>query len=105
LLKPDLGITLVDLRRLRRSGFANGVMVERVDAGSPAAAAGLKGLTQDGRGNILPGDRIMKFNGTDVVDNTDFERKLFRIKPGESVKLGIENKDGTKTVELTVRGI
>jgi S1-C subfamily serine protease len=105
LLKPDLGIALVDLRRLRRSGFATGVMVERVEAGSPAAAAGLKGLVQDGRGNILPGDRILKFNGADVADNTDFERKLFRIKPGETIRLGIENKEGTKTVELTVRGI
>ena len=106
LLKPDLGITLVDLRRLRRSGFPTGVMIERVEAGGPAATVGLKGLSTEPRtGLTLPGDRIMKFNGEDVVDNTDFERRLFRRKPGETVKLEIENKSGTQEVEVIVRGV
>ncbi len=51
------------------------VVVRRVDAGSPAAAAGLQA-----------GDRLLSVNGIAVESGYDIERALLEKSPGETVK-------------------
>ena len=106
ILKPDLGFTLVDLRRLRRAGFPRGVMVQEIEPGGPADAVGLKGVVVDRRnGDVEPGDVIVKLNGEPVDGNTDFLKKLAVMKVGDAVKLDIERGEEKRTVEMTVRGV
>lgn len=104
-LQPDAGITLVDQRRLRRAGFATGVMVGRVDPNGPAAKAGLKGLSTDADGDAVPGDLIVAVDGEEVKGSTEFARIISRHRMGDKVKLTIERGGSRSEVELTLRGV
>lgn len=104
-LRPDIGVTLLDQNRLRRYGYPTGAMIAQLDADSPAAKAGLRGITVDPRtGARYAGDLILKLNGEDVRGNADFDRLLAKRKPGEVVTLTIERGEDTQTVKVTVRG-
>jgi len=85
---------LLDIERRERVRF--GVDVSGTDArvvtvrkDSPAAAAGL-----------LPGDRIVRFNGDPLRDGIDYYVHLLGQKPESNVKLAVER--GSKTLDLSV---
>ena len=106
ILRPDLGIKLFDQRRLRQAGILNGVMVAVVEEGSPAAAAGIKGMVFDRRTNTAePGDLIVAVNGEKVRDNLEFTRRIAKLAIGDAVKLTLERNDATRTVEVKLRGV
>jgi S1-C subfamily serine protease len=106
LLRPDVGIKLVDQWRVRRAGFPNGVMIADVTAGSPADKAGLVGLRKSLRtGDTVPGDIVLKINGTAVNANLDFTRTILNSKPGDKLKFTIDRDGEQSEVEVTVRGI
>jgi len=106
LLQPDIGIKLVEQRRLRRAGFTSGVMVQSIEADSPAARAGLKALRVDQiTGEVEPGDVILNFNGVEVSGNQEFQRLLGKAKIGEKVKLTLERGDQKLDIDIHVRGI
>jgi len=106
LLKPDLGIRLVDQVRLRRAGYEQGVMIAVVDDGGPADTAGLRGLVVDRRtGDVTPGDLILKVNGEGVTGNAEFERMMTRHKPGDKLTLTVERDGKTFEAEVTLRGV
>ncbi len=105
-LKPDLGLKLVDQRRLRRAGFPDGVMIQQVDPDGPAAKAGLHGLGQDpDTGDVTPGDLILAVDGQEVDGTADFAHKIADHKVGDKVRLTIERNDKKSEVELTLRGV
>ncbi|MGL6094186.1 MAG: S1C family serine protease, partial [Fimbriiglobus sp.] len=106
LRQPDLGFKLVDQRRLRRAGYAAGVMVQSVDPGGPAAAAGLRGLGQDPRtGELTAGDLIVAVDGKDVPGTQEFAQILAELAVGQVVRLTVERDDKRFDVKLTVRGL
>jgi serine protease Do len=106
LLRPDVGVKLVDQWRVRRAGFPRGVMIGEVAEGGPADAAGLVGLRKHLRtGETLPGDLVLKINGDEVKTNLDFARTVLKSKPGDKLKFTIERGGETSVVEVTVRGI
>jgi S1-C subfamily serine protease len=106
LLQPDIGIKLVEQRRLRRAGYASGVMVQSIEADSPAARAGLRALRVDQiTGEVEPGDVILNFNGVEVTGNQEFQRLLGKAKIGEKVKLTLERGDQKLDIDIHVRGI
>jgi S1-C subfamily serine protease len=106
ILKPDAGIRLVELRRLRRAGFPSGVMIQTVEPGGPAAKAGLRGIRVDPEsGDVYPGDLILAVDGKEVENNTDFARIISQYKVGSMVKLTIERDENRREVELTLRGV
>jgi serine protease Do len=82
---------------------ANGIMLSVVQAGSPAAKAGLRAATQPRDANQLPsnGDVITKINGRDVSDASDLQRIVFNSKVGEEVLLTIVR--GGKELEIKVK--
>ncbi|OWK43085.1 S1C family serine protease [Fimbriiglobus ruber] len=106
ILKPDLGVKFVDERRLRRAGFANGVMIQEVDPNGPAAKAGLHGLSQDPQtGDVEPGDLIVAINGEEVRKTADLGRILARFKVGDKVKVAYERAEKRAEVEVMLQGV
>jgi S1-C subfamily serine protease len=69
-----------------------GVLVQSVTPGGPAAKAGLK-----------PGDLISTLNGKDTPTIDDLTSVASELKPGRTVTLGIVTQQGThKTLHLTL---
>lgn len=106
ILKPDLGIKLVDQRRLRRAGFPDGVMIQQAEPDGPAAKAGLRGLGQDPEtGDVIPGDLIVAIDGREVDSPADLARVIADHKVGDKVRLTVERGEKRFDVELTLRGV
>ena len=74
---------------IRPSYTEEGILVEGITPGSPAAAAGL-----------MKNDRITSWNG-EALDLAGMAAKLKASKPGDKVKVGVTRASG-ETVELEV---
>jgi serine protease Do len=70
---------------------AEGVVVAQVEQDSPA-----------GRAGILPGDVIVKFNGTDVKDSDQISQLVTSTAPGTQVKIEVYRDGQPKTLTATV---
>jgi S1-C subfamily serine protease len=106
LLRPDVGVKLVDQWRVRRAGFPKGVMIGEITAGGPADQAGLVGLRKNPRtGETIPGDLVLKIDGKDVDANLDFARTILKHKPDDKLTFTIDRNGEQSEVEVTVRGI
>ncbi len=68
-----------------------GAMVSNVEAGGPAAAAGIR-----------PGDVITKFDGKDIKHMTDLPRIVGATKPGASVSMEVWRKGKTESLNVKV---
>ncbi|SDF19850.1 serine protease, S1-C subfamily, contains C-terminal PDZ domain [Thermus arciformis] len=105
-----LGASLVSLEELppvllRAVGLttAQGAMVDRVEPGSPAARAGLRGASRDAQGRLLAlGDVILAVNGTPVKDKVDVVRRIARYRPGDRVRLTLWREGRRLEVTLTL---
>ncbi len=90
-----LGASLVSLEELppvllRALGLTTtqGAMVDRVEPGSPAARAGLRGAQRDPQGRLVTlGDVILAVNGKPVKDKAEVVRQIARFRPGDRVRL------------------
>jgi S1-C subfamily serine protease len=106
LLRPDVGVRLVDQRRVRRAGFANGVMIQDVRPNGPAAKAGLKGLRTEPRsGETIPGDLIVSVKGQPINTPQQFEEAIRQCTVGETITLGLERNGEASEVSVTLGGI
>jgi S1-C subfamily serine protease len=100
-VRPALGIEIDErLNQLitRRLGVT-GVAILRVTRGSPAEAAGLRGVTTDEVG-ITPGDVILEVDGVAIESVARLMSRLDDHDVGDSVRLTLW-RDG-KRVEVTV---
>ncbi|MEX0621504.1 MAG: trypsin-like peptidase domain-containing protein [Candidatus Woykebacteria bacterium] len=89
IIRPFLGISyvIVDETTSVLQGIPQGVFVQRVLAGTPAAKAGLEA-----------GDVITKFGGQKLDENQTLSRVIGKFKVGQTIELEV-NRDG-KTVKL-----
>jgi S1-C subfamily serine protease len=90
---------------LVRLPLASGFLVEHVEAGSPAAFAGLRGGTLEvaveGRAFLLGGDIITAIEGQRILTGADFTRATAALKAGEAVTITVLRQG--KEVELGIR--
>ncbi len=87
-----LGIRRADPSLERDLGIRRGVLVDRVIAGSGAAAAGLRETIVENDGRFLlvkPGDIITGVNGEAVNSFHDLRKSLEDFSPGQTVELTI----------------
>ncbi|MCE1238088.1 MAG: trypsin-like peptidase domain-containing protein [Hyphomicrobiales bacterium] len=89
--RPRLGLRLRPASSLRATipTLADGLVTEAVDAGSPAAAAG-----------IAPGDVIVAVDGQRMTASEDLVRLLETKRPGDVLRLDLGAAQGVRTVVL-----
>ena len=84
----------------------SGALLQTVDAGGPAAKAGLKGgdiqAQVGGTPVALGGDIITKIDGQSVKTATDLQSLVSRHKPGDKVKIEYVRNRRTHTAEVTL---
>ena len=101
-IRPGLGIAVDEglnrtaIERLR----VEGVLILRVTPGSPAAAAGLRGVQLAADGSMVPGDIIVAIDGRPVESVARLLARLDDHQVGDSVRLTVL-REGRK-VEMTV---
>jgi S1-C subfamily serine protease len=93
-----------ELARVFRLPVDNGLLLERVEPGSPAATAGLKGGTTDvvvaGEGYRLGGDVVVAAAGRRVSTIAQLRDVLNAHKPGEQIELELYRGDRKQTVRV-----
>jgi S1-C subfamily serine protease len=101
-VRPGLGIAFDDgLNRTAMEQLrVEGVLILRVTPGSPAAAAGLRGVQLAADGRMVPGDVIVAIDGRPVDSVPRLLARLDDHEVGEAVRVTIL-RDG-RTVDVTV---
>jgi S1-C subfamily serine protease len=83
---------------------SGGLLIEGIDEGSPAAAAGLRGPNRMVRAGMyrlgIGGDLITAIDGKPVTAQDALRRAMNQKRPGENMVLTIYR--GTRTVKMTV---
>ncbi|HKM91964.1 MAG TPA: trypsin-like peptidase domain-containing protein [Candidatus Acidoferrales bacterium] len=95
-----------DLANYLKFPVKQGLLIERVDAGGPAARAGLRGGTEpvtDGlRRYMTGGDLIVSADGKPVVSQLDLNLALNRKRPGDTITLEIYRGQQKMVVKVTL---
>jgi serine protease Do len=109
--RPRLGISGNDLGSFPPEVLqqfklpTSGVMIERVEAGSPAEAAGLRGATKYAETQQGPlavnGDIILEVEGQTIESTSDLRGIVTLLPPGSDVNLKI--KRGTQELEINAK--
>jgi len=90
-----LGVAVQQVNQSLADSFGmqkpQGALVSSVDAGGPAAKAGLQ-----------PGDVILTVNGQSIDDSTQLPSIIAGLKPGTKADLQVWRDKSTKTVNVTI---
>jgi S1-C subfamily serine protease len=76
-----------------------GLAIDQITPNGPAALAGVRGLSQDPRGNWVLGDVLIGINDKKVESTTDAFLALEELEPGQEVTLTLVREEQ----ELSVR--
>ncbi|HEY0459289.1 MAG TPA: trypsin-like peptidase domain-containing protein [Pyrinomonadaceae bacterium] len=102
--RPKLGATLYSVEQLAERGVQmpvpKGVLIRSVSPGGSAASAGLRGISQDGDGEVVLGDIITSIDGTKVSDMDDVYKVLDKKQIGDTVQIEIYRGNKTQTIGL-----
>jgi S1-C subfamily serine protease len=96
-----LGVQVDPLRRLERRAGIRGVIVLEVVSGTPAARAGLRGITQTLNGLTL-GDIIVGLGDQKIDDFDDLYNALDQHRPGDTVDVKVRRGDQLATLKMEV---
>ena len=110
IIRPWLGVQghLVGrpLQQLLRIPLTDGLLVEIVEPGSPAEAAGLRGgqldLVVGGNAMLIGGDIITTINGHAVDSPLGLAKAMGDLKVGASVRLTVFREGQTREVECVL---
>jgi serine protease Do len=86
-----------------------GILVEQVEIGSPAAKAGIQGgatpLNINGQEILTGGDIILAINGNQTSQLNDLQAVLQQAKPGDKITLDILRNGQEMQVEVTLAAL
>jgi S1-C subfamily serine protease len=103
-IRPSLGITADDglsVRLLQGSGIS-GVLILRVEAGSAADRAGLRGTRITTAGTLMPGDVILEMDGKAVKTIGQLIDLLDGHNVGDRVELAIRRDGANERVPVVL---
>jgi len=93
-----------ELAKEFRLPVKSGVLVEKVSAGSGAAAAGVKAgatkVTVAGESYTLGGDIIVKANGQPVTDLASLRDVVSELEPGDTMMLEVYRGETKKSIAV-----
>ncbi len=103
-VRPILGITLNDeiSRRVNERLNAKGVLVLRVQPGSPAERAGIQGTQLTANDDLLLGDMIQAIDGKPISNGAEMTEILDNYRLNDVVNVQLL-RDGSKMIEVEVR--
>jgi S1-C subfamily serine protease len=104
-IRPALGIDADEELNRRLTGFlkVEGVVILRVQPGSAAAAAGLKGAALTSDGGIVPGDIIVAVEGKPLDSLSKLVARLDDFKVGDTVKVTVLRNGKKVEVPVTLQ--
>lgn len=102
-IRPGLGIGLLDERMKERYVGKEGAAISFVDPDGAAGKAGLKGMMKDNYGRIYLGDVILNINGKAVNNLDDIYYELDKYKIGDTVNIEFLRDKRKQTVSVTLQ--
>jgi len=103
-IRPGFGISLIADSIAARWGI-QGLVIARVQPGSPASRAGLQSIREIRGGRIRLGDIITKMDGEPVREFDDLARILDHHKVGDRVTIEIQRNNRRKKISLTLQAM
>ncbi len=103
--RPGLGIGLLEERLKYHFGIEKGIVIKYVDPKSPAAKAGLEGMSRNQRGQYLLGDIIIKIDGKEVNNYDEIFNVLDNYNVGDTVQLTFKRGNALKKTKLKLMEI
>lgn len=102
--RPKLGATLYSVEQLSEQGIkmpvAKGLLIRGVSPGGSAAAAGLRGISQSGDGELVLGDIITSIDGSAIANLDDLYKLLDKKQIGDTVQIEIYRSNKAQTVSV-----
>ncbi len=106
--RPKLGASLISAKDVNSRGYRlpveSGLVLQRVDLGTTAANAGLRGLSQSAGGGVALGDIITALDGEKMDDLDDLYRYLDKKQIGETIQAEVFRGGRTVTVPVKLLG-
>jgi S1-C subfamily serine protease len=99
-IRPGLGVAILEEYYSARFGLAEGVMIKFVDPKGPSAKAGLRGITQNRYGEYYLGDIIVGIDSHPIKSYDDLFSVIDKYKIGDVVKVKFIRDNKQKTIEL-----
>jgi S1-C subfamily serine protease len=89
--RPKLGVDGISIEKLQglEMPVEKGLLLRSVASGSPAGAAGLRGLSRAGSGEIALGDIITSIDGQSIGDLDDLYRFLDKKQFGDTIQVEV----------------
>ncbi len=103
-ITPSLGVVAdsdISERVTARLGV-EGLLVLRVDEGSPADKAGLRGTYVDRNGDVVPGDIIQAVGDTEVRTLDDLTDSLERYDIGDRLEITVHRQGRTEKLPVVL---
>ena len=101
-IRPGLGVAILEDYYAARFGLREGVMVKYVDPKGPSAKAGLRGITRNNFGEYFVGDIITAIDSFPIKSYDDLFSVIDKYKIGETVKVKYLRENKEKTASLTL---
>jgi S1-C subfamily serine protease len=101
-IRPGLGIVVLEDYYAARFGLRGGVMLKYVDPQGPAAKVGMRGITRNRFGEYFLGDIITGVDSNSVKNYDDLFSIIDKYKIGDTVKIKYirENKEKMISIKL-----
>jgi len=102
-IRPGIGITMLTAgQKYYLLGDQDGVVINQVTRGGPAAKAGLRGLRRLPGGRLALGDVIVGLGPSEVKDYDDLYNALDRFSAGDVVDVKVLRGGKVLTFPLTL---
>lgn len=99
-IRPGLGVAILEDYYAARFGMRDGVMIKFVDPKGPAGKAGLRGITRNRYGEYYFGDIITGIDAHPVKSYDDLFSVIDNYKIGDVVKVKFIRENKEKIIEL-----
>jgi len=103
--RPSLGVVVDDdvSKAVTERLGVSGVLILRVEPGSAAERAGLRGTRITGSDTIIPGDVIQRLNGIAVTDVNALREEVAKARIGDQARLEVWRSGQPVEVHITLR--